>query len=44
MRLNRNDISFCYVPGSALVIADTLSRAVAPINDNADSRTFFPHF
>ena len=38
MRLNRYDISFCYVPKSALVIADTLSRAVATINDNAVSR------
>ena len=44
MRLNRYDIMFRYVPGNALVIADTLSRAcpeldetrqvVAQINDD----------
>jgi len=38
MRLNRYNISFCYVSGRELFIADTLSRAVSPFSDSAESR------
>ena len=34
MRINRYDIEFNYVPGSALVIADTLSCAYPELNDS----------
>jgi len=33
MRLNRYSIGFKYVPGSSLVIADTLSRAYPELSD-----------
>ena len=34
MRINRYDIEFTYVPGSALVIADTLSHAYPELDDS----------
>ena len=33
MRINRYDIEFAYIPGSALVLADTLSRAYPELDD-----------
>ena len=33
MRINRYDIEFAYAPGSALVLADTLSRAYPELDD-----------